>query len=204
VFNAAVAIIFGEIGDMVPDDFKKDRAALSGGGFDSEALKRAVPFMRDQYRAHLRFLEDQLADGRAFWGGAEPGLADIHAFMNPWFVASALPHRAKELLAEFPHIEAWYGRVRAIGHGTPAEMTPAEALAIAKGATSDAKEAADPNDPRGRKPGDAVTVGADDYGRDPVAGTLVFANAHEIALRRSAPEVGEVVVHFPRAGFNVL
>ncbi len=80
VFQAAVAIIFGEIGDMVPEDFKKDRAAMSGGGFSSEALKRAVPFMRDQYRAHTQFLEDQLSDGRAFWGGDKAGLADIHAF----------------------------------------------------------------------------------------------------------------------------
>lgn len=203
VFQAAVAIIFGEIGDHVPEDFKKDRAAMSGGGFDAAALKRAVPFMREQYRAHLQFLEDQLADGRAFWDGAQPGLGDIHAFMNPWFVASALPHRAKALLAEFPHVEAWYERVRAIGHGRPSEMTPAEALAVAKAATSQAKEAADPQDPHNRKPGDKVTVAADDYGRDPIAGTLVFSNAHEIAIRRSAPEVGEVVVHFPRAGFTV-
>lgn len=45
---------------------------------------------------------------------------------------------------------------------------------------------------------------ADDYGRDPVVGEIVFSNAHEIAIRRSAPEVGEVVVHFPRAGFMVI
>ena len=62
-----------------------------------------------------------------------------------------------------------------------------------------------PADPSGRfQPGDRVTVSADDYGRDPVAGSVVFANAHEIAIRREAPEVGEVVVHFPRAGFNVV
>lgn len=203
VFQAAVAIIFGEIGDHVPEDFKKDRAAMSGGGFSSEALKRAVPFVRDQYRAHLAFLSDQLADGRAFWGGAEAGLADIHAFMNPWFVANALPHKAKETTSEFPLVESWYDRVKAIGHGTKSDMTPAEALTIAKTATSTAQEAADPNDPHGRKPGDAVTVAADDYGRDPIAGMLVFANPHEIAIRREHPAVGEVVVHFPRAGFTV-
>ena len=203
VFQAAVAIIFGEIGDHVPEDFKKDRAAMSGGGFDSAALKASVPFMRDQYRAHLSFLDDQLSDGRPFWGGAQAGLADIHAFMNPWFVLSTLPHKAKETTAEFKHLEAWYERVRAIGHGTAKDMTPAEALAVAKAATSDAEPGTDANDPRGRKPGDAVTVSADDYGRDPVAGTLVFSNAHEIAIRRSDAQVGEVVVHFPRAGFVV-
>ena len=55
VFTAAVAIIFGEIGDAVPEDFKKDRAAMSGGTFSTTALKRAVPHMKDQYRAHLSF-----------------------------------------------------------------------------------------------------------------------------------------------------
>jgi hypothetical protein len=82
-------------------------------------------------------------------------------------------------------------------------MSPKEALAVAKEATSDAKLSHDPNDPHGRKPGDKVKVAADDYGRDPIAGKIVFANAHEIAIQRSAPEVGDVVVHFPRAGFSV-
>ncbi|HUO87691.1 MAG TPA: glutathione S-transferase family protein [Rhizomicrobium sp.] len=203
IFQAAVAIIFGEIGDQVPEDFRKDRAAMSGGGFNSEALKAAVPLMRDQYRAHTQFLEDQLSDGRAFWGGDKPGLADIHAFMNPWFVGNALPHKARATIAEFPHVQAWYDRVKALGHGTPTDMSPKEALAVAKAATPEAKEVADPNDPNGRKPGDRVKVSADDYGRDPIAGEIVFSNAHEIAIRRSAPEVGEVVVHFPRAGFVV-
>lgn len=49
-----------------------------------------------------------------------------------------------------------------------------------------------------------MKVAADDYGRDAVAGEIVFSNAHEIAIRRSDPAVGEVVVHFPRAGFTVL
>ncbi|HEY4942109.1 MAG TPA: glutathione S-transferase family protein [Rhizomicrobium sp.] len=203
IFQAAVAIIFGEIGDHVPEDFKKDRAAMSGGGFSSEALKAAVPFMREAYRAHTSFIEEQLDDGRAFLQGAEVTLADIHAFMNPWFVASALPHRAKATLEEFPKVVAWYERVKAIGHGTSSDMTPKEALAVAKAATSEAKPAADPFDPGGRKPGDKVTVSADDYGRDPIAGELVFSNAHEIAIKRSDPAVGEVVVHFPRAGFVV-
>jgi glutathione S-transferase len=48
-----------------------------------------------------------------------------------------------------------------------------------------------------------VKVSADDYGRDPVAGQVVFSNAHEIAIRRTDPQAGDVVVHFPRAGFTV-
>src|SRR5471032_230177 len=203
IFQAAVAIIFGEIGDAVPEDFKKDRAAMSGGSFSTTALKRAVPHMKDQYRAHLSFVEEQLADGRTFLQGAEATMADVQTMMNPWFVNSALPHKAKSTLEEFPKVAAWYERVRAIGHGTHKDMSPKEALAIARDATSEARTANDPHDPNGRKPGEKVTVSADDYGRDPIAGEIVFSNAHQIAIRRTDPAVGEVVVHFPRAGFSV-
>ena len=51
---------------------------------------------------------------------------------------------------------------------------------------------------------DRLAVTMQSAGRDPVKGTLVFSNAHEIAIRRSDPRAGEVVVHFPRAGFNVV
>jgi hypothetical protein len=49
-----------------------------------------------------------------------------------------------------------------------------------------------------------VSVVPDDYGFDPVAGELVVATLHEVAVRRTDPAVGEVVVHFPRIGFQVL
>ena len=44
----------------------------------------------------------------------------------------------------------------------------------------------------------------DDTGRDPVVGELVASGVHEIVIRRSDPAVGEVCVHFPRAGFVVM
>ena len=48
-----------------------------------------------------------------------------------------------------------------------------------------------------------MTVTPDDTGRDPVVGELVASGVHEIVIRRSDPAVGEVCVHFPRAGFVV-
>ena len=55
----------------------------------------------------------------------------------------------------------------------------------------------------GRKPGQTVSVTPDDTGRDPVVGELVASDVHEIVIRRSDREIGEVCVHFPRAGFVV-
>lgn len=202
-FMASVPIIFGEIGDFVPEDFKKDREAMSPQGFSVDAMKKAAPFMRDQWRAHAAFLADQLADGRFFLQGTAPTIVDAHAYINLWFMKGPIAGTTAALLNEFPVLDEWFARVGAIGHGTPSPMDAKEALAVAKASTSEAKPAPDPHEPRGFKPGDKVTVSADDYGRDAVAGEIVFTSAHEIAIRRSAPEVGDVVVHFPRAGFVV-
>ena len=49
-----------------------------------------------------------------------------------------------------------------------------------------------------------VSVMPDDYGRDAVVGELIFSDAQEIAIRRHDPIVGDVAVHFPRAGFLVM
>jgi glutathione S-transferase len=203
-FMATVGVVFGEIGDSVPESFRKDRAAMSGGTFSTEALKANAPFAYDQFRAHTAFVADQLADGRAFVRGNAVSMDDLQAHMNFWFLKSAVPHILAKILAEFPAVTAWYDRVSAFRHGKHTEMAARDALAIAAAATSEAKAKADPNDPAGLKPGTAVAVSADDYGRDPIAGDVVFADRHEIAIRRTDKQVGEVVVHFPRAGFNVV
>jgi hypothetical protein len=48
-----------------------------------------------------------------------------------------------------------------------------------------------------------VRIRADDYGREPVEGELVFIDREQVAVRRCAPGVGEVVVHFPRLGYDL-
>ena len=58
--------------------------------------------------------------------------------------------------------------------------------------------------PNGRKPGDQVTVMPDDYGKIGVRGEIVALSSQHIAIRRHDPIAGEMVVHFPRAGFLVL
>jgi hypothetical protein len=82
-------------------------------------------------------------------------------------------------------------------------MTSEQALDVARTATSIAKASTDAKDPIGRKPGQVVSVTPDDTGRDPVIGELVTSGIHEIVIRRSGPAIGEVCVHFPRAGFVV-
>ncbi len=51
--------------------------------------------------------------------------------------------------------------------------------------------------------GATVRIRADDHAQDPIVGELVQIDADEIALRRNDPLVGEVVVHFPRLGYEL-
>jgi glutathione S-transferase len=203
-FQATVPLIFAEVGPMIPEAFKKDREQMfPERPFDYAAMKALLPIFRDQWRGHADLLSTQLKDGRKFLCGDEPLIEDVHGSLNVWFLKNFYAPTGDALLKEFPLVVAWFERLKGIGHGKYEPMTSQEALAIAKASTSEAVPLADPHDPNGRKPGDKVIVSADDYGRDPIAGELVFSNAQEIAIKRGDPQAGEVVVHFPRLGFNV-
>jgi hypothetical protein len=76
-------------------------------------------------------------------------------------------------------------------------------LDIAARAEPQAPILADRGDPNGRQPGDRVSVTPDDYGKIEVSGSIVALSAHHIAIRRRDDRIGEVVVHFPRAGFVI-
>jgi len=203
-FQSTVNLVFGSLADKVPPDFIADREKLRGAKFDVAAMAAAIPQMRDQFRAHVRWMEAQLGDGRSWMCGDKPGLCDVNAYMNVWYLRANLPGEAERLLAEFTRTRAWETRMRAVGHGRRSEMSTAAALDIAAGATPRTAVLADPGDPNGRKPGDRVEVMPDDYGKIKVSGEIAALSSDHIAIRRHDPRAGEVVVHFPRAGFLVL
>lgn len=199
-FQNTVNLVFGTLGNKVPEAFKQDREHLRGAKFDVEAMTKAIPQMRDQFRAHLQWINMQLTDGRPFLFGVRAGLADINAYMNVWYATGNIA-ALKDVVAEFAHVAAWQQRVYAIGHGTRTEMSSADALRIATQSTPQTQIQTDPRDPNGRKPGDIVMVTPDDYGKVPVEGQIVSLSPQHIAIRRHDPVAGEIVVHFPRAGF---
>ncbi|WP_439815769.1 glutathione S-transferase family protein [Zavarzinia sp. CC-PAN008] len=198
-FMATVATIYGTIADSVPRDFVEDRKHLSPA-FSIEQMRAAAPFAIAQVRAQIGWIDLQLADGRPYLMGERPTMVDLHPYHVVWFLRTNYPGAAA-LLADFPACAAWLERIKRLGHGRPADLDPREALAIARDAEPDMATRLGPGEPF--RIGQAVNVMPDDYGRDPVAGTIVVADAYEIAIRREDPVVGEVVVHFPRAGFVV-
>jgi glutathione S-transferase len=209
-FQNAVTLVFGTLGPKVPRAFVDDRSQLRGARFDLDKMRAAIPQMRDQLRAQLGWVEAQLGDGRE-WLLGDFSLTDASAYMNVWYLRSNLSADEDQgvagrdsIFAGLKQVSAWESRVRAIGHGLREEMSADEALAIAAKASPETFAEDDPNDPNGRKVGDTVRVMPDDYGRVEVSGQIVSLSAQHIAIRRLDERVGEIVVHFPRAGFSVL
>ncbi len=192
-----------------PQALIEDRSQLRGAKFDLDKMRAAIPQMRDQLRAQLGWIEAQLTTGGE-WLFGEFSLADVSAYMNVWYVRSNLAAEEDQMIAGLDRIfvglsqvAAWESRVRAVGHGRREEMSADEALGVAAKASPETVAENDPDDPNGRKVGDRVRVAPDDYGRDEVGGEIVSLSAQHIAIRRVDERVGEIVVHFPRAGFVV-
>jgi glutathione S-transferase len=202
MFLPAVSIAFAKRPEVLPKGFLEDRAKFSGRNIDPAVMLAAVPNQLDQLRAHFDWLDQTLADGRSFLQGYAVGLADLAAYHPIWYLRQNFGPAAPPLDG-FPRLLNWAERIAAIGHGGRSSMTSEQALDVARTATSIAKASSDAKDPIGRKAGQIVSVTPDDTGRDPVIGELVTSGIHEIVIRRSDPTVGEVCVHFPRAGFVV-
>jgi glutathione S-transferase len=202
MFLPAVSIAFAKRPEVLPKGFLEDRAKFSGRNIDPVVMLAAVPNQLDQLRAHFDWLDQTLADGRSFLQGRAVGLSDLAAYHPVWYLRQNFGSAAAPLDG-FPRLLSWAERVAAIGHGRRSPMTSEQALDVARTATSIAKASTDAKDPAGRKPGQVVSVTPDDTGRDPVIGELVTSGIDEIVIRRRDPAIGEVCVHFPRAGFVV-
>lgn len=200
-FMMGVLALFG-IGGVFSEEFMEDRRkTMVPPGANLDQTKVILGSKLLQIRANLDLLERQLADGRAFLLGSEPGLSDISAF-HPLMLVLAHP-RTAALLAPLRRVKAWSERVRAIGHGKSTPISSTEAVAIARAARP-AEFAGEPVLPEGMELGQRVVVLAEEYGSGTVAGTLAASGLHEIAVRREAERAGEVVVHFPREDYNVV
>jgi glutathione S-transferase len=212
LFNITVPVTFqpgGMLARFVPggtdpnfvEKFAADRAALRAGG----TVRRGPPAECRANLAHvLPRVEAELAT-RPFLLGERACIADFSLYMALWPVRQVTP----ELLERFPRTSAFVERVAAFGHGSASERTAAEALDIARAATPAAiaaDEAAATLETGGAplRLGGSVRVMPVDSGFDPVEGELVLCSAEEVAVRRTDPRAGTVVVHFPRLGYQVL
>jgi hypothetical protein len=143
-----------------------------------------------------------LDDGRDYLMGDEAGWVDILAYFPVWMCRGNMAD-AEELLAGLGALASWEQRVKSIGHGRSSALAAEEALAIARSSTASALPDVDATAWPRLAENASVLVTPQDYGAVPVQGSLLRLTHAEIAIRRDDPLAGEVVVHFPRRGYQV-
>jgi len=191
---AGIACVLAGAPPQALKAFAADRAPFTAGMTRQTPVDATVAL-----NTYLGWLDGQLADGREFLMGAESSIADFSVAHCLWFVHLAPP--MLPILEPFARLRAWYARVAAFGHGTPAPMKSAEAIALAAAATAHEPTRVVPA--LGFEAGESVTVTPTDYGRDPVAGRLVGLTADEVVIERHDERAGTLHVHFPRLGFQI-
>jgi len=182
--------------------FHADRAAMRGKPDPGiERIKADAQKQLPSMRIQFAWLDDMLADGRRFMLGDEPGLLDFTCYHAVWFLDGFQPNTWPEL-ADYRHIAAWMKRVAAIGHGRRTEMAPDEALKIAREAQPLPPPPSPPVPPECRLEG-RISIRATDNSQEAVTGDVVYCDIDEVALARRDPEVGDIVVHFPRNKYSI-
>ncbi|HZP88790.1 MAG TPA: glutathione S-transferase family protein [Burkholderiales bacterium] len=204
VFDSAVRVAMSANADQLPEDFVRDRARLFLGPHgDFRKLKGEVPHYAAQLRAQLGWIDERLADGSRFLLGDQPSFADAACYSVVWFVRGRWAE-GPALLAQFPHLEGWEQRVKAIGHGISVSMTSSEALDIARAAQPAQPGKSDAQDAQGLALGQKVTATPmTDSGEASVAGIVHRVSRDSIGIVREDARVGTVCVHFPRVGYRV-
>ena len=190
--------ITGLHADRFPESFHHDRAGLHGKPLPTVAQVRASAARNlVQAQPQLMRVHDLVFDG--ILAADPPGLADIVVYHPIWLLETI--GGPSPLIDSVPPTRAWMGRVAALGQGAPSEMAASEALDVANAATP-SQVGGDSLLPEGLAVGDRVQVGPLEQ-HSPAEGDLWFMDDRRIVLRAGDERVGEVNVHFPRAGYLV-
>ena len=191
----------GATSSMWPAEFRQDRQGLFPDiDFDGVDLAHA----RAQMRAHAGFIEQQLADGRAFLGGERARPARHPCLDGAVVHACVRAGRERAACAIARAWQAWEQRVAALGEGRRIECTRGGGVrgrACRRGPLPCAVRSTTMR--RTCVSACAVEVAPDDTRRGAVRGASWRSTGTRSAVRRSHAQCGEVVVHFPRLGYRV-
>ncbi|EGP83986.1 uncharacterized protein MYCGRDRAFT_48752 [Zymoseptoria tritici IPO323] len=193
-----------------------DRSEGSGGAFTKEALKENRAWSLTQVKVYFGMMEKMLGDGREWvMGGAEPGLAEIHAgWVFEWGVGmtgSGEDEGTEDLKRtlsreEFPRVWAWTERFRQAAEEARRGNEGAVEMQEGQEAEDETVLKVDLDDALGLKAGQRVEVAPADFGfTHKNEGVLVGLTKDEAVIEIDVPgeEDGKLRLHYPRINFKI-
>lgn len=192
--HAAMPTVF-EVLDVLPPKFLEDRAAMQPA---NAGAGPSVEHSVAQFQQDCLLLERQLA-ATPFLLGDGFTLADAAAFHVIGFTGAA-PTMVK-IIAGLPKLSAWVQRIEDMGEGERSDISPQQALDIAREARPQEAPPVDAIVDASLPVGARVRIQPDDYGQEVTTGEIVWVSKDELAVKRHDGTVGDVMVHYPRAGY---
>ncbi len=203
VFNLAARVVLTSALDTAPAEFIQDRGGLYfGPNWTPEGLKSQLPGVILQLAAHLDSIDSGLS-GQGGFISNELSYADVTIAYLAWFVRGRWD-QGPQFLQQFANIQ----RIEREVHNAVCEAyedLPAEdALTIAANS--------EPRSPSGvtqqcgvkLKQGMRVSIKPQAETSDPVVvGPLRYLDSVRVSIDHHAPEVGDVVVNLPVAGYQI-
>lgn len=195
----AIVAVFPEYLQRASPAFIADRAALIPDVAPGR-VEHLAPHASEQFRQFVTLLDQALAS-HAYLAGDLFSIADAASYHVLNFARNSTSVFAPA--AASSRILDWMQRIAAFPAANVVSKPPQYPLDVAKAATpQDVGDFTATGSPFAL--GDVVAVAANDYAKEPISGELVKLTATEIAVRRSSERVGDVAIHFPRLGYDVV
>jgi glutathione S-transferase len=203
VFNLAARVVLTSALDTAPPEFIQDRGGLYfGPNWTPEGLKSELPGVILQLAAHLNSIDQGLSNQGGFLSN-DLSYADVTISYLAWFIRGRWD-QGPEFLRQFVNIERIEREVHEAVREVYEDLTAEDAREIA--ANSESRSPSGVTEQCGvtLKQGMQVAIKPQAQTSDPpVIGRLRYLDRVRVSVDHHAPEVGDVVVHLPVAGYQI-
>ena len=197
-FKWVLVTIYPDFMAHMPEVFIQDRKELIPE-LDPERVKDLSPHAFEQFKKFVSFVDMALLN-HAFVAGDAFSVADAACYHLFWF--AKLSPRVFAPIESYPRILDWMAKVAAFPSPKVEDKADLYPLGVALDSTpTDVGDFTNGSDIYGL--GDMVSVSADDYATEQIVGEIAKLAPNEIAVRQVSEKLGEIVIHFPRLGFNI-
>ena len=203
VFNLAARVILTSALDTAPPEFIQDRGGLYfGPNWTPEGLKAQLPGVIRQLAAHLDSINQGLSDTGGYLTESL-SYADVSIAYVAWFIRGRWDV-GPEFLSQFPSVERIERNVHEQSTDRHEELSAESALMMALQAESIAPRGVEAQIGSGLSEGMPVLIRPQAETSDPpIIGRLRYLDRVRVSIDHQDPQVGNVVVHLPVAGYQI-
>ena len=203
VFNLAARVVLTSALDTAPPEFIQDRGGLYfGPNWTPEGLRSQLSGVILQLAAHLNSIDSGLGAQGGFMSN-DLSYADVTIAYLAWFIRGRWD-QGPEFLQQFANIERIEREVHDAVREVYEDLSAEDALKIAANCESQSPSGVTKQCGVTLRKGMQVAIKPQAETSDPpVVGRLRYLDRARVSIDHHAPEVGDVVVHLPVAGYQI-